>query len=132
MNNLNEVLGKMTEFLKTEAKTETIIGEQFKLGEYTCVPIMHVGLGFGGGGGEGKGGAKDKGEGQGFGAAGAAGIGMGPVGFLVARNSEIRFIPAHTSRGLSAALEKLPELVDKYLEHDRDKKKTRKGETVEA
>ncbi|HLF63509.1 MAG TPA: GerW family sporulation protein [Saprospiraceae bacterium] len=130
MSNLNEVLGKMTEFLKTEAKTETIIGEQFKLGEYTCVPIMHVGLGFGGGSGEGKGAAKDKAEGQGFGAAGAAGIGMGPVGFLVSRNNEIRFIHTHTSKGLGLALEKLPELVDKYL--DQNKKKSRTPETVEA
>lgn len=130
MNNLNEVLGKMTEFLKTEAKTETIIGQQFKLGEYTCVPIMHIGLGFGGGGGEGKGGAKGKGEGEGFGSAGAAGIGMGPVGFLVSRNTEIRFIPTHSTTGLGAAIERLPELVDKYL--DQSKKKNDVRETVEA
>jgi uncharacterized spore protein YtfJ len=130
MNNFNEVLGKMTEFLRSEARTETIIGEQFKLGEYTCVPIMHVGLGFGGGGGEGKGGAKNKGEGEGFGAAGAAGIGMGPVGFLISRNTEIRFIPTHTTRGLGAAIEKLPELIDKYL--DQNKKKAPVAEATEA
>ena len=44
MNNLNEVLGKMTEFLKSEAMTETIIGQQFKLGEFTSVPVMSIGL----------------------------------------------------------------------------------------
>jgi uncharacterized spore protein YtfJ len=130
MNNLNEVLVKMTEFLKSEAKTETIVGTQFKLGEYTCVPIMHVGLGFGGGEGEGKGGAKDKGQGQGFGAAGAAGIGMGPVGFLIARNNDIRFIPTTTSKGLTAAMEKLPDLVDKYL--DQTSMKNKKFETTEV
>ena len=100
MNNLNEVLGKMTEFLKTEAKTETIIGEQFKLGEYTCVPIMHIGLGFGGGGGEGKGTAKDKAEGQGFGAGAAAGMGMGPWDSLsreTMKSSLYRHIPQRVS-----------------------------------
>ena len=123
MNNLDGILAKMTEFLKSEARTETIIGEQFKLGEYTCVPIMHVGLGFGGGGGEGKGGARSKGEGEGFGAAGAAGIGMTPVGFLVSRNLEIKFIPAHTTKGLSAALERVPDLIDKYMDQERNAKK---------
>jgi len=130
MNNLNEVLVKMTEFLKSEARTETIVGAQFKLGEYTCVPIMHVGLGFGGGEGEGKGDSKDKGHGQGFGAAGAAGMGMGPVGFLISRNDDIRFIPTTTSKGLVAAIEKLPELVDKYL--DQTKMKNKKPETAEV
>jgi uncharacterized spore protein YtfJ len=56
MNNLNEALEKITDFLKSEAKTETIIGQQFTLGEFTCVPVMSVGLGFGGGGGCGGGG----------------------------------------------------------------------------
>jgi len=130
MNNLNEVLVKMTDFLKSEAKTETIVGTQFKLGEYTCVPIMHVGLGFGGGEGEGKGDAKGKTHGEGFGAAGAAGIGMGPVGFLIAKANDIRFIPTSTSKGLVAAMEKLPELVDKYL--DQTKMKTKTRETTEV
>ena len=128
MNNFDEILTKMTEFLRSEVKSETVIGEQFKLGEYTCVPIISVGLGFGGGGGEGKGGAKDKGEGEGFGAAGAAGIGMGPVGFLVTRGQEIQFIPTHTTKGLSAAIEKLPELMSKFM--DQQKSKARKPEAA--
>jgi len=130
MNNFSEVLVKMTEFLKEEARTETIVGAQFKLGEYTCVPIMHVGLGFGGGEGEGKGDAKGKSHGEGFGAGGAAGIGMGPVGFLIARNNDIRFIPTTTSKGLVAAMEKLPDLVDKYLDQTKMKNKT--TETAEV
>ena len=117
MNNLNDMLGKITEFLKNEAKTETIIGQQFKLGEFTCVPVMSVGLGFGGGGGEGK--ANDKNAGEGAGA--GAGIGMGPVGFLVTKGSEIQFIPTKSSKGLSAAFEKLPDIIDTFL--DKSKKK---------
>ncbi len=119
MNNLNEMLGKITEFLKTEAKTETIIGQQFQLGDFTCVPVMSIGLGFGGGGGEGKGKAKANGEGEGTGLGGGAGIGMGPVGFLATKAGQIQFIPARASGGLNAVFEKLPDLVDKFL----DKKK---------
>jgi uncharacterized spore protein YtfJ len=126
MNNVNDMLGKITEFLKSEAKTETIIGQQFKLGEFTCVPVMSVGLGFGGGGGEGKGNSKNTGEGEGTGAGGGAGMGMGPVGFLVTKGSDIQFIPTRSSKGLAAAFEKVPDLIDKFLE----KNKKKEAETV--
>lgn len=129
MNNINEMLGKMTEFLKSEAKTETIIGQQFKLGEFTCVPVMSVGMGFGGGGGEGKGKqpeGKSPGEGEGTGAGGGAGLGLGPVGFLVTRGTEIQFIPARSSKGLGATLEKIPDILEKFL----NKEKTKEAQPV--
>lgn len=121
MENLNGMLEKMTDFLKSEAKTETIIGQQFKLGEFTCVPVMSVGLGFGGGGGEGKGKSKKQGEdeGEGTGAGGGAGLGMGPVGFLVTKENEIQFIPTRTSKGLSATFEKIPEILEKFLNKNK-------------
>jgi len=115
MNNINDVLGKVTDFLKSEAKTETIIGQQFQLGEFTCVPVMSVGIGFGGGSGEGKGNAKGTGEGEGNGVGGGAGIGMGPVGFLVTHQGEIQFISARSGKGLGAAFEKLPDLLEKFI-----------------
>lgn len=118
MENLNDMLGKMTEFLKSEAKTETIIGQQFKLGEFTCVPVMSIGLGVGGGGGEGKGRSKKQGEGEGegTGAGGGAGLGMGPVGFLVTKGNEIQFISTRPSKGLGATFEKIPDLLEKFLD----------------
>jgi len=129
MNNINDMLGKMTEFLQSEAKTETIIGKQFQLGEYTCVPVMQVGMGVGGGGGEGKGKplqGKNVGEGEGTGA-GGAGLGLGPVGFLVTRGGEIQFVPTRNTKGLGATLEKIPDLIEMYLEKN---KKTEKAEAV--
>ena len=98
MENLNEIIGKVTEFLKSEARTETIIGKPFKLGEYDCIPVMSVGLGFGGGMGEGK---DKKTENNGTGAGGGVGIGMGPVGFLVAKGDEIQFVPIYVSFSFS-------------------------------
>ena len=121
MENFNELLGKLTEFLKGEARTETIIGQQFQLGEYTCVPVMAVGLGLGTGGGEGKGNSKNAGEGEGLGAGGAAGMGLGPVGFLVTRGTEIQFIPAKSSKGLTAILEKAPDVMEKIFEKNKDR-----------
>jgi uncharacterized spore protein YtfJ len=123
MNKLEEVLGKVTEFLKSEAKTDTIIGKEFKLGEFTCVPVISLGIGFGGGSGEGKGNAKGQAEGEGTGVGGGAGIGMGPVGFLVTRGTEIQFVPTHSNKGLSGAFEKIPDLLEKLFDK---KQKTEK------
>jgi uncharacterized spore protein YtfJ len=109
--NFEEVLSKVTDFLKTEAKTETVIGKEFKLGEFTCVPVIRVGLGFGYGGGEGEDEKKAHGGGSGAG----AGIGIEPLGFLVTRGNEISFVPSRNSKGLSAAFEKMPDVLEKFL-----------------
>jgi len=117
-NNLNELLGKLTEFLKSESKTETVVGQQFQLGEFNCVPVIGIGFGFGAGGGEGN--NPKQGEGSGMG--GGAGIGMAPLGFLVTKGDQIQFIPTRQSKGLSAALEKLPDLMAMYFEKNHPKK----------
>lgn len=113
---IEDLVGKVTEFLKTEAKTDTIIGSQFSLGEFTCVPVMSIGMGFGAAGGEGKGDAPKEGKGEGHGAGAGAGMGIGPVGFLVSRGEQIQFIPATNPKGFSAAVEKIPGLVDKFMD----------------
>lgn len=118
-NNLNELLGKLTEFLKNEAKTETVIGQQFQLGEFKCVPVIGIGFGLGAGGGEGN--NPKQGEGSGMG--GGAGIGMGPLGFLVSKGDQIQFIPTRQSKGISAAFEKLPDLMEKYFDKSKGNKK---------
>ena len=109
--NFDEVLTKVTDFLKTEAKTETVIGKEFTLGEFTCVPVIRVGLGFGYGGGEGEDERKAHGGGSGAG----AGIGIEPLGFLVTRGAEISFVPSRNSKGLTAAFEKMPDVLEKFL-----------------
>ena len=109
--NFDEVLTKVTDFLQSEAKTETVIGKEFTLGEFTCVPVIRVGLGFGYGGGEGEDEKKAHGGGSGAG----AGIGIEPLGFLVTRAGEISFVPSRNSKGLSAAFEKMPDVLEKFL-----------------
>ena len=114
--NTSELLGNITEFLKSEAKTETIIGEQFTLGAFSCVPVMSIGMGFGSVGGEGKGkGSQSSGEGEGGGSGAAGGMGINPVGFLVTKDDQISFIPAHNTKGLAAAFEKVPDLIEKFM-----------------
>ncbi len=113
-----DLLGKITDFMKSEAKTETVIGEQFELGEFKCVPVIKVGMGFGSGAGEG---FETKGrKGQGAGAGG--GVGIEPIGFLVSKGEEISFLAAGKTHGLAAAFEKVPDLIEKIaLNKQREK-----------
>ncbi|MBK7873198.1 MAG: sporulation protein [Saprospiraceae bacterium] len=113
--NFEELIPQITEFLRSEAKTETVIGQQFELGEFHCVPVIRLGMGFGSGGGEGE--APKQGHGEGAGAGG--GIGIEPIGFLVAKSDQISFLPTRHSSGLSAAFEKVPELIEKYMEKNK-------------
>jgi len=109
---LEELLGKITDFMKAEANTETVIGKEFPLGEFKCVPVIKVGMGFGSGGGEGLESKGKKGEGIGAG----AGVGIEPLGFLVTREDEISFIETGKAHGLSAAFEKVPDLIEKIVD----------------
>ena len=110
-----ELLGKITDFIKSEAKTDTIVGEQFELGEFKCVPVIKVGMGFGSGGGEGS----EPKNGQGKGGGAAAGVGIEPIGFLVSRGEEISFLAAGKTHGLAAAFEKVPDLIEKLASNKR-------------
>ena len=111
-----KLLDKVTHFMETEAKTDTVIGKQFKLGEFTCIPVVRLGMGFGTGGGEGD--DKKSMHNEGIGAGG--GMGLEPLGFLATKGDQIQFIPTHTNKGLSAAFEKVPDLIEKYMESRKE------------
>lgn len=113
-----ELLQKITDFMKSEAKTETVVGEQFDLGEFKCVPVIKVGMGFGSGGGEGM--EPKAGKGQGMGA--GAGVGIEPIGFLVSKGDEISFLAAGKTQGLASVFEKVPDLIEK-IANARSKEK---------
>jgi uncharacterized spore protein YtfJ len=124
--NLEETVKQLTDFLKTEAKTETVVGQSFQLGEFTCMPVIKFGMGLGYGSGEGKGAQPGKANGEGTGGGAGGGLGVEPIGFLVTRGDLMSFIPTRNSRGLSAAFEKLPDLMEKMM----DKKREQKAEPV--
>ena len=106
-----EMIDQITHFMKNEANSKTVVGEAFQLGEFNCIPVIRVGMGFGTGGGEGDAPQQGHGEGAGLG----AGIGVEPLGFLVARGDSITFVNTKTNKGLAAAFEKVPDLIEKYL-----------------
>lgn len=119
--NLEEMLNKVLEQLDSVAKTKTVIGEPFKLDEFTCVPVIKVGMGFGSAGG---GGEEDNKGGKGGGA--GAGIGLEPIGFLVSRGDEISMISVSRSKGVASIFEKVPDLMEKIIELKKEKRKKEK------
>jgi uncharacterized spore protein YtfJ len=112
-----KLLDSMTNFMHDEVKTETIIGKPFTLGEFSCIPVIRAGMGFGTGGGEGE--APKQGHGTGGGA--GAGLGIEPIGFLVSKGDQISFISTKTNNGLAAAFEKVPDLIEKFLDQKVEK-----------
>jgi uncharacterized spore protein YtfJ len=119
--NVEELLSKITDHIKTLATTNTVVGEEFQLGEFTCKPVIKIGTGFGSGAGSGDN-PKNKGKGEG-GGAGAA-LGIMPLGFLVSRGDEISFIAVDKKSGLTTLFEKVPDLIDKMMamKEKKDKK----------
>ncbi len=116
--NFEEMLNKISESVKSFANTDTVIGEEFKLGEFTCKPVIRIGVGYGAGGGSGDD-PKQKASGTGGGA--GAGIGIAPIGFLVTKGDEISFIPADKKSGLASMFDKVPDLVEKIMDKTKEK-----------
>lgn len=128
--NFEQLLDKLSENLKGIAKTDTVLGDEFKFGEFTCKPVIKVGLGYGGGNGEGDDNSKRHNKGKGTGAGG--GVGITPVGFLVTKGDEIYFIPSDQKKGLQTLLEKAPDLMEKMMEmkqkkEEKEQKEQKKG-----
>ena len=120
--NFEESVKHLTDFMQTEAKTETVVGQSFQLGEFTCVPVIKFGMGLGYGGGEGHGDAAGKGKGEGTGGGAGGGIGVEAIGFLATRGDQISFIPTRTNKGLSAVFEKVPDFLEKMMDKKKEQK----------
>ena len=110
---IEELLDKVSGHVKDMSNTETVLGDEFKLGEYTCRPVIKVASGFGSGTGTGDD-PKKKARGSGTGA--GAALCVVPVGFLATKGDEISFIGTDKKTALSSLFEKMPDLVEKVAE----------------
>ena len=121
----DDLLGKITNFINSTAKTETIVGAPVQMGEYSCVPVIKISMGFGSGGGEHTDSKNTKHEGGGAG----AGIYITPIGFLASRGSDIVFISTDKAKGLNAIYEKVPDLVEKVVDQIASAKNKKNKDT---
>lgn len=118
---LKAVLGEF----KTIASTTTVVGDEFKLGEYTVIPVTRVTLGCGAGSGGRKGSDASAGEGGG---GGGGGVRIDPLAFLVSRGDYISLIPIGKKRTLESLFEKVPELIEKLSAQKRKSGKENEAE----
>lgn len=116
--NADDLLKKVTDHIEKMAKTETVIGDEFSMGEFTCRPVIKVGVAFGSGKGEG---TEPKKKASGSGGGAGAGIGISPVGFLVAKGDEISFVSTEKKRGIAEIFDKVPDLMEKMMDMKKEK-----------
>jgi uncharacterized spore protein YtfJ len=95
------------EELKTVARTETIMGQEIKAGEFTLIPVSRISLWVGAGGGKG---TDNKREGEGGG-----GVMVTPMAFIAIKGGEISFHGIKRGGILDALFEHLPEITEKIL-----------------
>lgn len=111
---VDDMLKKVAEFIHDEVDTKTVVGEEFTLGRYVCKPVIRVGLGLG----SGKGKTNNKDHVDGGGGAGAA-VAIEPLGFLVAYEKDIKFIPTSDKKGIVDMMTKVPDVLSKYFDMKR-------------
>lgn len=102
-----EIAKIITQTFKEMAKTDTVIGKEFKLGEFTVVPVIKVHMGFGTGGGN----SDTREEGKSSGGGGGGGLKIEPIAFLVAYGNEVNLLNLGKGKGLEAFFESMPSLV---------------------
>jgi len=122
---IEDLLDKVSGHVKDLARTETVLGEEFKIGEFTCRPVVKIGTGFGSGAGTGD---EPKSKVKGSGGGAGAGIGIVPLGFLTVRGKEISFIAVDKKTALSTLFEKVPDLVEKVEKKKNKEEGKGKGE----
>ena len=115
-----DLIKALLDGFKAVAKTETIVGEGIKAGEFTVLPVSKISLGVGAGAGTEQ--IKTFG---GSGGAGGGGICVEPIAFLVIKDGEVsilnlRRIPAM----VEAFFGKIPDMVEKAVNIVKGKKKT--------
>ena len=113
-----DLITTLLEGFKAVAKTETIVGEGIKAGEFTVLPVSKVSLGIGAGAGTEQ--IKTSG---GSGGAGGGGICVQPIAFLVVKEGEVSVI---NLQRMPAVIEsffgKIPDMMEKAVNIFRRKK----------
>lgn len=105
-----EIIGKLMEELRTVARTETILGQEIKVGEYSLIPVSRVSLGLGAGGGKG---SENKKSDEGGG--GGGGVVVTPIAFIVSKGEDISFHAIKPGGFLDSFFEQLPTVAEKIM-----------------
>ncbi|OGP96300.1 MAG: hypothetical protein A2157_18650 [Deltaproteobacteria bacterium RBG_16_47_11] len=121
-----ELIKALLEGFKAVAKTETIIGEGIKAGEFTILPVSKISLGVGAGAGTEQ--IKTSG---GSGGAGGGGICVEPIAFLVVKDGEVSILNLRRGAAMiEAFFGKIPDMMEKAVNIVRGTKKTERTDPL--
>ena len=114
-----DLIKTLLEGFKAVAKTETIVGEGIKAGEFTILPVSKISLGIGAGAGTEQ--IKTSG---GSGGAGGGGICVEPIAFLVVKEGEVSILNLRRGAAMiEAFFGKIPDMVEKAVNIVKGRKK---------
>ncbi len=114
-----DLIKALLDGFKAVAKTETIVGEGIKAGEFTILPVSKISLGVGAGAGSEQ--IKTSG---GTGGVGGGGICVEPIAFLVVKEGEVSILNLRRGAAMiEAFFGKIPEMVEKAVNIVKGKKK---------
>jgi uncharacterized spore protein YtfJ len=122
-----DLVKALLEGFRTVAKTETIVGEGIKAGEYTVLPVSKITLGIGAGAG-----AEQVKTTGGSGGAGGGGICVEPIAFLVVKEGEVSILHLRRMPAMVEALfGKIPDMMEKAINIVRGQQKDESTEDRE-
>jgi uncharacterized spore protein YtfJ len=116
-----DLIKTLLEGFKAVAKTETIVGEGIKAGEFTVLPVSKISLGVAAGAGTEQ--IKTSG---GSGGAGGGGICVEPIAFLVIKEGEVSILNLRRGAAMiESFFGKIPDMVEKAVNIIKGKEKTK-------
>jgi len=117
--NVNVLFDKFEQFIKSQ----TIVGQEIKVGNVTIIPLASISFGIGAGGGDG---TANESAGGGSGICAKA----TPTALLVVNGDDVNLVPIRKGSSFESLIESVPALIDKIK--SMDNKEETKKETEEA
>ena len=125
MMEATDLIKTLLDGFKAVAKTDTIVGEGIKAGEFTVLPVSKITLGIGAGAGT----EQIKASG-GSGGAGGGGICVEPIAFLVMKEGEVSILNLRRMPAMvEAFFGKIPDMLEKAINIVKGKKKGEPSQT---
>lgn len=107
--NIQENVNVLFERFEQFVKSQTIVGQEIKVGNVTIIPLASISFGLGAGGGSGKDQSGQGGDGGGSGIAAKA----TPTALLVVNGEDVNLVPIRKGSSFETLLDSVPALVDK-------------------
>lgn len=114
--NIQENVNVLFEKFESFIKSQTIVGQEIKVGQVTIIPMASISFGLGAGGGHGTDNDGSGGDGGGSGMFAKA----TPTALLVINGNDVNLIPIRKGSSFEGLLESVPALIDKLkdMKHD--------------